>query len=910
MKKILTILLGVLFVGLSAQTTPPTGASTTENYVYSRTYLEAVTTSSTTAKQVQGIQYFDGLGRPKQSIAIKASPLGRDVVTHIEYDPFGRQVKDYLPVPQSSSQNGTIYSSPLSNASASYGAEKIYSEKVLENSPLDRVFQQIQPGNDWSGKPIKFDYETNTSTDVLKFVTTTTWLDNATKSTLKIDATNKAYPANQLYKNKVTDEDGNVSYEFKNGEGQTLLVRKMLNATNGADTYYVYNEYNQLAFVIPPLAVDQFKNLTIGATILETDANLLNLCYQYRYDGQNRLVEKKLPGKGWEYMVYDQQDRLVLTQDANLGQGVAGNTSLPGKQWLFTKYDQFGRVLYTGIYTSTQAYGSAGRNAEQAIVDSKGANNETKSDTTFTVSGMPVYYTNSTGYPASVTKLLSVNYYDDYPTGSPTRPTSIFSINTLPNASYPNITLKGLPTASYVNNIENDAWTKSYTWYDGKARAIGSHSINYLGGYTKTETELDFAGVPQKTYTYHKRLSTDTEIIVKERFEYDGQNRLVKHFHQVNTNPEELLTFNEYNELGQLKNKKVGGTTTPLQTVDYMYNVRGWMTQVNNPTALGTDLFGFQINYQNPDTTKSSPTAKYNGNISQTNWSTASDQGVLRTYTYQYDKLNRLTSSSLWDQLSLDKGEYQENLTYDINGNIKSLYRTGKQLPGFTSPEKMDDLEYYYENNDKSNRLSYLKEKVNGGNATSGYPLSSGQQGQNITYDANGNMTSQLDKNITSIKYNYLNLPVEIQTTETVWGSNGVPTDYYTNTKYTYNASGEKLKKEFTFFDKSYAVYKTRITNYINGFQYDNSQSNGVYQLLFIPTTEGYVKNNPYGYESTTVINNISYIYNYVDHLGNVRLSYADSNKNGVIDPSTEIIEENNYYPFGLKHSGYNNLAG
>ncbi|WP_229663466.1 RHS repeat-associated core domain-containing protein, partial [Cloacibacterium rupense] len=35
-----------------------------------------------------------------------------------------------------------------------------------------------------------------------------------------------------------------------------------------------------------------------------------------------------------------------------------------------------------------------------------------------------------------------------------------------------------------------------------------------------------------------------------------------------------------------------------------------------------------------------------------------------------------------------------------------------------------------------------------------------------------------------------------------------------------------------------------------------------------------------------------------------------DSNKNGVIDPSTEIIEENNYYPFGLKHSGYNNLAG
>lgn len=111
MKKILNILLGLLFVGLSAQTTTvPSGVSTTENYVYSRTYLEAVTASDSTAKQVQGIQYFDGLGRPKQSIAIKASPLGRDIVTPIVYDGFGRQTRDYLPIPQSSNKWNDIYS--------------------------------------------------------------------------------------------------------------------------------------------------------------------------------------------------------------------------------------------------------------------------------------------------------------------------------------------------------------------------------------------------------------------------------------------------------------------------------------------------------------------------------------------------------------------------------------------------------------------------------------------------------------------------------------------------------------------------------------------------------------------------------------------------------------------------------
>ena len=40
-----------------------------------------------------------------------------------------------------------------------------------------------------------------------------------------------------------------------------------------------------------------------------------------------------------------------------------------------------------------------------------------------------------------------------------------------------------------------------------------------------------------------------------------------------------------------------------------------------------------------------------------------------------------------------------------------------------------------------------------------------------------------------------------------------------------------------------------------------------------------------------------------------VRLSYADCDGNGTINPATEILEENNYYPFGLQHQGYNDIA-
>jgi len=42
------------------------------------------------------------------------------------------------------------------------------------------------------------------------------------------------------------------------------------------------------------------------------------------------------------------------------------------------------------------------------------------------------------------------------------------------------------------------------------------------------------------------------------------------------------------------------------------------------------------------------------------------------------------------------------------------------------------------------------------------------------------------------------------------------------------------------------------------------------------------------------------YGYNYTDHLGNVRVTYADNDGNGSVD-ATEIIEEVHYYPFGLK---------
>ncbi|MFT3918202.1 DUF6443 domain-containing protein [Cloacibacterium sp.] len=834
--------------------------TSSENYIYSKTHLSKQ--DDNPQKSLETVQYFDGLNRPKQIINIKASPAQKDVVTHIEYDKFGRQIKDYLSVPQTGSQTGNIYSNPLSNATNVYGAEKIYAEKILESSPLDRVIGQKQVGNDWNSKPIFFSFDANTASDtVKKYVTTTSWVSGATSSTI---VQNGSYLPNQLYKNTVTDEDGNTSIEFKNVQGQTILVRKVLSSTENADTYYIYNEYNQLAFVIPPLA-------SVSSSI-----PLDELCYQYKYDGKNRLVEKKLPGKGWEYMVYDKQDRLVLTQDAML-RGTTNNFAKKG--WLFTKYDKFGRIVYTGFFSNT-----ASRETMQTSLNSMAANpgnNETRSGTGFTQNGLTVYYT-KTAFPTGSMTILSVNYYDQYPSDLVTVPTDIQGETILTSQTTELLNTLSLPLAKFIKNIDADSWTKSYTFYDLKARAIGTHSYNYLGGYTKTESKLDFSGVPTETYTYHKRLYTDTEIVIKERFEYDNQNRLVKHWHNINNAAnDELLTFNEYNELGQLKNKKVGGTaTTSLQTVDYRYNVRGWMTQINDPSNLGTDLFGYKVKYNDPANATVAP-AKYNGNISEIDWITNTDNS-LRRYGYIYDNLNRLNVATYQkpDASVPETHSYDESIYYDLNGNILTLQRNG--TTDGVAGTQIDDLEYYYTGNQ-------LSQVIDGSSNYDGYPDTSGNT---ITYDVNGNMTSLLDKEIKTISYNFLNLPNKITFTGVIGR-----TTTNINTVNNYRADGVKIKKAHEFPNLSGSIV-TKTTDYLDGFQYETVNT-GATELQFVPTVEGY-------YDFTKNL----YIYNYLDHLGNVRLSYADSNKNGIIDPSTEIIEENNYYPFGLKHEGYNNLAG
>jgi RHS repeat-associated protein len=148
------------------------------------------------------------------------------------------------------------------------------------------------------------------------------------------------------------------------------------------------------------------------------------------------------------------------------------------------------------------------------------------------------------------------------------------------------------------------------------------------------------------------------------------------------------------------------------------------------------------------------------------------------------------------------------------------------------------------------------------------------------SYDNQGNMTSDQNKGITSITYNHLNQPLKI-----IFNNN-------TNTRieYFYTSSGEKVqKKVFT------AASAVTTTDYLDGFQYTQTNT-GMVILQFFPHAEGYVNN--------TVVsgaNVYSYVFNYTDHLGNIRLRFT-RNTNGTL----RTLEQNHYYPYGMKHEKYN----
>ncbi|WP_281987690.1 DUF6443 domain-containing protein [Aquimarina aggregata] len=836
-----------------------------ENYVFTRVYQEAKTTPnaiSNTSDVIESISYFDGLGRPKQQIEVKASPDKKDIVTHINYDAYGRQDKQYLPFERQTGAIGSYNTVNINTNINSYYQNKYasdfagstlanvnaYSESIFEPSPLNRVLEQGAPGADWKANSnsdtdhtIKFDWATNTATEVFYFdvnFTSSTEIPSLSK--------NGYYPAGELYVTVTKDENwqpgqthpnDHTTKEYKDKLDRVVLKRGY-NNNIAHDTYYVYDDFGNLTYVIPP-------KVTLSATNGVSATELSELCYQYKYDYRNRLIEKKIPGKGIESIVYDNLDRPVLTQDANQA------TKNP-KEWLFTKYDVLGRVIYTGVYTNNKS-----RSAMQLDHFTNKTILQNYEVKVSTGSGYDNTYYSNDDFPNTNLEVLTVNYYDNYyfNKATLTLPSKSYGVDIVNYNDTNTLQTRSLSTGSRVKVLTTNNWITTITGYDKKARPVYAASKNdFLNTTDIIESKLDFAGKVLQTKTSHTKGSNPT-IVTIDRFTYDHVARLLTQTQQINSQTPETIVANTYDEIGQLSSKEVGGG---LQTIDYTYNVRGWLKSINQGITANGDLFGFAIDYN------SGTNPLYNGNIAKTSWQTANDN-VNRNYAYTYDALNRITSGIT----NMPGQAYSlKSVTYDKMGNIGYLYRRGSEIHGSNSSVDIDNLHYnYYQDSNKLKSVTDTAPPYGGfvdGNTTE----------IDYVYDLNGNMTEDKNKGISNITYNHLNLPkiVSISNSE---GTGSI--------SYIYDATGIKLRKVFVKGSANIS------TDYAGNYIYKNGT------LEYMSTPEGYATPDDGSYK---------YIYQYKDHLDNVRLSYTKNNAS-----TLEIIEENNYYPFGLEHKGYNNTV-
>jgi hypothetical protein len=314
------------------------------------------------------------------------------------------------------------------------------------------------------------------------------------------------------------------------------------------------------------------------------------------------MVIKKLPGAAPVYMVYDLRDRLVLTQDGH---------QRTTNQWMFTKYDCFNRPVMNGIRQITSPASLAG---VQGLVDTYYSTPSTpppgyaENTNTSTVG-----YSLNQSYSNDVTEanLLTITYYDN---NLFTGFQSFAGSTDLGVTSYNSKVITKV-TGGRVRVLgDNTHWYISTTYYDDRYRPIQSIKDNYLSGTERITNLYDFPGKILRSYSQHNGLQAVNE---NRWFSYDHAGRLLSIYHQIDGQPARVLMSSmTYNELGQLQNKKIHSTDVSyfnyLQSIDYRYNIRGWLTKLNDPQTVGLphssegnliikpDAFGMELRYTNP----------------------------------------------------------------------------------------------------------------------------------------------------------------------------------------------------------------------------------------------------------------------------------------------------------------------
>ena len=388
----------------------------------------------------------------------------------------------------------------------------------------------------------------------------------------------------------------------------------------------------------------------------------------------------------------------------------------------------------------------------------------------------------------------------------------------------------------------------SALYYDDRYRVIQRKGNNGQHGTESVYTAYNFEGSPTKEKHVHS-VPGQASVTEVHTYTYDLANRLLKSVYQLNDNAPITLVDNVYDEAGRLLVDRRNGV--PELRTNYSYNLRSWLKGVSNP------LFSQTLNYQE---TINDIAPCYNGNISslfwrmaQNNASNALISSPEKGYSFTYDDLSRLKDAVYGEGTSLNqnRNRFNEQITgYDKMGNILGLLRYGQT--GTDSYGLIDNLNLTY----NGNQLQSVYDNATNSVFGNGMEFKdAAHETVEYVYDKNGNLTKDLNKNITEIQYNILNLPSHIRF---AGGSSIV---------YEYAADGSKVRTTHTINDN------VTSTVYCGNAVYENGS------LTMLLNESGY-----YSFQDN------KFHFYIKDHQGNIRV---------VADETGKVDEVNDYYPFG-----------
>jgi RHS repeat-associated protein len=934
----------VAYSSLSTINTYAGSPNPLQNYVRTRqltrggiTTIVAADALTSLSDVKQSTTYFDGLGRPVQSVIKEgslttgSSPL--DLVACSQYDEMGRNVFGYLPyvssgtdgsfkhngMPEQYAYNNTVFA----------GEEYYYGQKEFETSSLGRLNSEAGAGKNWTGnnKTVKHRYFSNSLIDAVRV-----WI--ITPGAVGVFATYSSptlYSAGTLYKYIDLDENGKQIIEFHDKEGKMILRKVQLTANDDdgtgssyggwLSTYYIYDAWGNLRCVIQPRGVEELVKPAINWQLSSNSILLNEQCFRYEFDKRNQMIMKKAPGAATVNMVYDKRGRMTMQQD--------GFLFSTGK-WQVILYDEWNRPVQTGLWTNanTQDYHNG-----QAVI-----------------SGNYYYPFSESSIPGSGWEKLSRIHYDDY-TGIPGGlSTSLLtdwnthfstSYSTWP---YPEPLTQSTATKSKttwtetkVLNSSPAVYLVSLTIYDEKGRAIQTKVTNITSGLDVNTTQYNWSGQPLVAVQKQEISSGNAQTsVVVTKMNYDNLGRITstekKLSHtQVNSNAMSAYSTTstiEYNAIGKIKKKTVGSkkdlvTNTyltprqPLEELSFDFNIRGWLLGVNRNEVLtsngqSTRYFGFELSYDKITsvTGRNFQSSQLNGNIAGVTWKTNGD-GIRRKYDFAYDATNRIMQglfeqnddASNWSSnnanFTLKVGDGSNvNLAYDANGNILRLQQWGLKLTGVS---QVDDMLYTYFNSGLSNKLQAVTEQ---GTGTVDHKLGDFTDKNTTTtdygYDINGNLISDLNKKMVgttgvdlssggAIQYNYLNLPQQVS------AKYDDGTTQKGTVTYVYDAVGNKIQKttiEIPHSSNGF-IQTTTTTTYIGGFVYETKTDNNpntldyTDKLQFIGQEEGRIRPVFKNTASPNTVTGFEYDYFIPDHLGNIRMVLTEEKQKDIYPPAT-----------------------